>query len=56
MLHDRRNYQNEMHRLDPASVTYQQVGPIGTNWYGINVSFFMVDNPGQIGYSAGDWL
>jgi hypothetical protein len=56
MLHDRRNYQHDMHRLDPASVTYQQVGPIGSNWYGINVSFFMHDIGGNISYNTDDWL
>jgi len=56
MLHDKRNYLNLMHRLDVASLTFTQVGPIGSNWYGINVSFFMVDNPGQIGYDVNHWV
>lgn len=56
MLNDKRNYLNLMERLDVASITITQVGPIGSNWYGINVSFFMLDDPGYIVYDSDNWI
>ncbi|NCD41652.1 MAG: hypothetical protein EOL88_06115 [Bacteroidia bacterium] len=55
MLNDRANYLNMMHRLDVPSLTFTQVGPVGSNWWGINVSFFMLDHPGSIVYNNDDW-
>ena len=55
MREDRRNYANLMERLDVSSISFEQVGPIAQGWHGVNVSFFMIDNPGDILYDATDW-
>ncbi len=55
MLYDRRNYLNMMERLDVNTITFEQVGPIGSAWHGINISFFLMDNPGDIVFHAIDW-
>lgn len=56
MRNDRRNYANLMERVDVGSISFEQVGPVGQGWYGVNVSFFMIDNPGDIIYDATDWI
>lgn len=56
MREDRRNYENLMTRVDIGSINFEQVGPLGQGWYGVNVSFMMMDNPGDILYDATDWI
>jgi hypothetical protein len=55
MLYHRRNYLHNMHLLDPSTITFDQVGPIGSNWFGLNYSFFMFDYPGNIEYNADNY-
>lgn len=56
MRYDRMNYLNFMDRLDINSISIDQVGPIGQGWHGVNVSFMLLDNPGNISYNATDWI
>jgi hypothetical protein len=55
MLHHRRNYLHNMHLLNVDSITFEQVGPLGSYWYGLNYSFFIYDYPGDIAYNADNY-
>jgi len=55
MFYDKRNGLNGLTNLDRESVTYNQAGPLGHNWHGLNVNFTLLDDP-EIVYDADDWL
>lgn len=54
MFYDKRNMLNGLTNLDRDSITYNQAGPIGHNWHGLNVNFMILDDP-DIEYDENDW-
>lgn len=54
MFRDKINYRNNLENLDRDSITYNQAGPFGHNWYGLNVNFTMQDSP-DINFDPDDW-
>lgn len=55
MFYDKRNSLNGLLNLDRDSITYNQAGPFGHNWHGLNVNFTILDYP-DISYNEDDWL
>lgn len=55
MFQDKRDMSNGLTNLDRDSITYNQTGPIGHNWHGLNVNFTILDDP-DIQYDVNDWL
>jgi hypothetical protein len=55
MFKDKREMQHGLTNLDRDSISYNQAGPLGHNWYGLNVNFTIIDDP-EIVYSANDWF
>lgn len=54
MFYDRRKQLNGLTNLDRDSISYNQAGPFGHNWHGINLNFTILEEPG-ITYNANDW-
>lgn len=55
MFYDKRMMQNGLTNLDRESITFNQAGPFGHNWHGLNFNFTVLDDPGIV-YNAADWL
>ena len=55
MFFDKRNNLNGLTNLMRDTISYQQAGPFGHNWIGLNVNFMVTDDP-DIEYDADDWL
>lgn len=55
MFYDKRNTLNGLTNLNRDTITYNQAGPFGHNWHGLNLNFMITDDP-EISYSATDWL
>lgn len=57
MLKDRREYLNNMHLLKIDSIKYEQVGPLGSGWFGLDYSFLVNDErPDNSIYNEADWI
>ena len=54
LFSDKRNNLNGLLNLDRDSITYNQAGPFGHNWYGLNFNFMIIDDP-DIAYDEDDW-
>lgn len=54
LFYDKRNALNGLTNLDRDSITYNQAGPFGHNWYGFNFNFMILDDP-DIAYDENDW-
>lgn len=54
MFLDKRNMANGLTNLDRDSISYNQAGPFGHNWYGLNINFTIIDDP-DIVYDEDDW-
>lgn len=54
MFKDKREMLNGLTNLDRDSISYNQAGPFGHNWYGVNVNFTIIDDV-DIVYSEADW-
>lgn len=54
MFKDKREMTNGLTNLDRDSISYNQAGPFGHNWHGLNINFTVIDDP-DIVYNASDW-
>jgi hypothetical protein len=54
LFKDKRNTENGLTNLDRDSITYNQAGPFGHNWYGLNFNFTILDDP-DITFDEDDW-
>jgi hypothetical protein len=54
LFYDKRNTANGLTNLDRDSISYNQAGPFGHNWYGLNFNFTILDDP-EITFSETDW-
>lgn len=55
MFRDKRNDLNGLTNLMRDTISYQQVGPFGHNWIGLNVNFMVTDDS-DIVYDEDDWI
>lgn len=55
MFYDKRSNLSGLTNLDRDSISYNQAGPFGHNWHGLNVNFMIIDDP-EIVYNASDWI
>jgi hypothetical protein len=54
MFRDKMYTASGLTNLERDNITYNQAGPIGHNWYGLNVNFTLLDDP-EIHYDEDDW-
>lgn len=54
MFYDKRNNTNGLYNLNRSSVYYDAIGPFGQNFFGIMVSFSLLNAAGII-YNEDDW-
>lgn len=55
MFKDKRENLQGLTNLERESISYNQAGPFGHNWHGLNVNFTIIDDP-DITYNENDWF